>query len=146
VTAAAPTPAPNIVVAAGGIVVRDDTVLLVQRGRPPAAGKWSVPGGRVHPGERLADAVIREVFEETGLRVRVERFAGWAERIGADPAPYHHVIFDYFVTETAPGEARAGDDAAAVAWVALTELDTYDLVDGLSDFFTEVGLRPSVRG
>jgi ADP-ribose pyrophosphatase len=134
------------VVAAGGIVVRDGAVLLVQRGRPPGVGKWSVPGGRVRFGERLTDAAVREVFEETGLEVRVERFAGWAERIGRDPEPYHHVIFDYVVSETAPGVARAGDDAAAVAWVAVDDLGAYDLVEGLADFLVEAGIAPPVRG
>jgi ADP-ribose pyrophosphatase len=136
----------RIVVAAGGIVVRGGAVLLVQRGRAPGAGKWSVPGGRVQFGERLTDAVEREVLEETGLHVRADRFAGWAERIGADPEPYHHVIFDYFASEVGTGEARAGDDATAVAWVALADLSTYDLVDGLLDFFMEVGLGRPVRG
>ena len=60
-------------VAVSAIVQRDDTVLLVQRGRGHALGKWAVPGGHVAFGEPLADAVEREVFEETGLRVRVER-------------------------------------------------------------------------
>jgi ADP-ribose pyrophosphatase len=137
---------PRVVVAAGGIVVRDGAVLLVQRGRAPGAGKWSVPGGRVRFGERVSDAVEREVFEETGLPVRVDRVAGWAERIGADPDPYHHVIFDYFASLTTAGEARAGDDAAAVAWVALGDLAAYDLVDGLLDFFAEVGLTAPFRG
>jgi ADP-ribose pyrophosphatase YjhB (NUDIX family) len=85
---------PRVVVAAGGIVVRDGAVLLVQRGRAPGAGKWSVPGGRVRFGERVTDAVEREVFEETGLPVRVERVAGWGESIGGDPDPDHHLIMD----------------------------------------------------
>ena len=57
-------------------------VLLVRRGRGPAAGEWSVPGGHVEWGETLHEAVVREVLEETGLEVVVDRFLGWVERIG----------------------------------------------------------------
>ena len=132
---------PAVEVAVSAIVQREGTVLLVLRGRPPHVGRWSVPGGRVHFGERLTDAVVREVSEETGLRVLVDRFAGWVERIGADPEPYHHLIFDFFVSETEPGaEARAGDDAAGVRWVPVDALGTVELVDGLAEFLASVGI------
>jgi 8-oxo-dGTP diphosphatase len=139
--------APSVMVAVGAIIRRDGAVLLVQRGRAPAAGKWSVPGGRVEFGEALADAVVREVREETGLSVEVDRFAGWVERTGDDPGPYHHVILDFFVTEREPGaEARAGDDAAALQWVPVAALGAVDLVDGLSDFFRSVGVTNETDG
>lgn len=122
-------------------------VLLVQRGRPPHVGRWSVPGGRVHFGEPLADAVVREVSEETGLEVHVERLAGSVERIGADPEPYHYVIFDFFVSESDPGAvACAGDDAADVRWVPVDAFGTIELVDGLAEFFTSVGVGNRLRG
>jgi 8-oxo-dGTP diphosphatase len=133
------------VVAVGAIVLRGDSVLLIRRGREPGAGKWSVPGGRVEFGEPLADAVVREVHEETGLAVRVERFAGWAEGTGTDPWPYHHVLLDFFVTEVPPGQqAMAGDDAVDLRWVPFGEVADLDLVDGLADFFTTVGVGPSI--
>jgi 8-oxo-dGTP diphosphatase len=139
--------APAVVVAVGAIVRREGTVLLIQRGRAPAAGKWSVPGGRVEFGEPLADAVVREVREETGLSVEVDRFAGWAERTGDDAGAYHHVILDFFVTERAPrGEARAGDDAVALQWVPVDALDGVDLVDGLADFLRSVGVTAEGDG
>jgi ADP-ribose pyrophosphatase YjhB (NUDIX family) len=129
------------VVAVGAIVVRENTVLLVRRGREPGAGKWSVPGGRVEFGERLADTVVREVREETGLTVRVDRFAGWAERTGTVPWPYHHVLLDFFATETPPGQvARAGDDALDVQWAPVDHLAELDLVDGLAPFLASVGV------
>jgi 8-oxo-dGTP diphosphatase len=132
------------VVAVGAIVQRDGALLLVQRAREPARGKWSVPGGRVQFGEALAEAVVREVREETGLAVRVERFAGWAEGTGSAPAPYHHVILDFFVTEAEPGApAHAGDDASDLRWVPMSELGTVDLVDGLAEFLRSVGVGPS---
>jgi ADP-ribose pyrophosphatase YjhB (NUDIX family) len=133
-------------VAVGGVVVRAGhdgrpvDLLLVERGRGPAVGRWSVPGGRVEPGERAADAVVREVAEETGLAVRVEGFLGWVERI--DPAGgWHHVILDF--RARALDEAAvpvAGDDAAAVRWCPVADLAGVDFVDGLLDFLVEHGI------
>jgi ADP-ribose pyrophosphatase YjhB (NUDIX family) len=134
-------PAPPVEVAVGAIVRRADELLLVKRGRGDAVGKWSVPGGRVRFGETLADAVRREVLEETGLRVRAGAFAGWAERIGGDPSPHHYVILDFFATEDEPGApVRPGDDAAEVAWVPLARLAQIDLVDGLATFLAAAGV------
>ena len=97
---------PVVEVAVGAIVRRGDDLLLVQRGRGTAVGRWSVPGGRVEFGEALADAVVREVREETGVLVRVTGFAGWVERHGDDPVPYHYVILDFFAEPTGPRPRR----------------------------------------
>jgi 8-oxo-dGTP diphosphatase len=127
------------VVAVGAVAVLDDALLLVRRGRGPAAGEWSVPGGHLEMGETLHVAVVREVFEETRLEVVVDRFLGWVERIGDSPAPYHFVILDFAVTVLDPASVPvAGDDAAEVAWVPLHELSEFRLVDGLYDFLRDV--------
>jgi 8-oxo-dGTP diphosphatase len=127
-------------VAVGAVAVRDDALLLIRRGRGPAAGEWSVPGGRVEMGETLHVAVVREVLEETGLEVVVDRFLGWVERIGDT---HHYVILDFSVTVLDPSvEAVAGDDAAEVAWVPLHHLSEVRLVDGLYDFLRDVGVLP----
>ncbi len=119
-------------------MVEDDRLLLVRRGRSPALGQWSVPGGRVEPGETLAAAVEREVAEETGLVVRCGPFIGWVERIGAG---HHFVILDFWARPTDPSaEPIAGDDAAEVAWIRLADLGSVDLVDGLLAFLTENGV------
>jgi 8-oxo-dGTP diphosphatase len=132
--------APPPEVAVGAVALLDDAVLLVRRGRGPAAGEWSVPGGRVERGETVHTAVVREVLEETGLEVVVDRFLGWVERIDA---AYHFVILDFAVTVLdASVAAVAGDDAAEVAWVPLTELSELRLVDGLYEFLREVHVLP----
>ncbi len=136
----APDPGvPSPAVAVGAVVIVDEQILLVRRGRGPAAGEWSVPGGRVEAGETLREAVVREVAEETGLDVVVERFLGWVERIGDDP-PHHFVILDFAVTPLDDRDAQAGDDAAEVAWVPLLDLGDVRLVEGLFEFLHDVGV------
>lgn len=127
-------------VAVGAVCVHDDALLLVRRGRGPAAGEWSVPGGHVEVGETLHEAVVRETYEETGLEVVADRFLGWVERI-AEPGTgeqYHFVILDFAVTALDPGQAPvAGDDAAEVAWVPLHEVSDLRLVAGLYEFLQD---------
>ena len=127
--------------AVGAVVIVDGHLLLVERGRPPAVGEWSVPGGRVEPGETLAAAVEREVLEETGLRVQCGEFVGWVERISE---PFHFVIMDFVAVPAeavTPGNGlprlRAGDDAAYAAWVALADLEWITVVAGLREFLRE---------
>jgi ADP-ribose pyrophosphatase YjhB (NUDIX family) len=115
----------------GAVVVADGRLLLVRRGRPPGVGAWSVPGGRVEAGERLAAAVAREVAEETGVEVTCGELLGWVERIGEG---HHFVILDFACTAVGAPEPVAGDDAAEAAWVPLPDVPALPLVDGLLDF------------
>ena len=123
------------VVAVGGVAVSGGSLLLVCRGTDPERGRWSVPGGRVERGERLAAAVEREVREETSVEVRCGAFLGWVERIG----PGHHFVVLDFLVETAPPAGRPvpGGDAADARWVPLGQVATMDLVDGLATFLRE---------
>jgi 8-oxo-dGTP diphosphatase len=125
--------APQPTVAVGAIVIQHDRVLVVQRGKPPGVGLWTVPGGRLEPSETLAQAVAREVREETGLVVEVGPLACVVERIGDD---YHFVILDYVarvivgVAETTMTLA-AGDDASAARFVDDAELRALPTTEGL---------------
>lgn len=109
-------------IAVGAVVVDSSRLLMVKRGREPAKGLWSVPGGRVEKGEYLNAAVAREVREETGLSIKVDRLLGILEVVG-DP---HYVILDYMASLHGPDAAVAGDDVAEVAWVPLDEVSGLD--------------------
>jgi ADP-ribose pyrophosphatase YjhB (NUDIX family) len=128
---------PPPVVAVGGIAVVEGALLMVQRATPPEVGRWTVPGGRVEAGESVPDAVERELHEETALVVRCGPLLGWAERRGRH---HHFVILDFAVTTTGRGTPVAGSDAAAVAWVPVTEVPGLPLVSGLLDFLVEHGV------
>jgi 8-oxo-dGTP diphosphatase len=124
-------------VCVGAVVVVDGRLLLVQRGRGAGAGWWSVPGGRVEAGETLAEAVVRELREETGLVGECGDFLGWVERIDDD---HHFVILDFTVA-VGGGEAVAGDDAADVRWVPVADVGSWPpVVAGLVDFLAETGV------
>lgn len=119
----------------GAIVVLDGNLLMVRRGHGPAAGQWSVPGGRVELGELLAEAVVRELREETALDAVCGELIGIAERFLDEPDGLrHHVILDFEATVLDGEQPVAGDDAAEVRWVPLHEVVDLDLVDGLAEF------------
>ena len=115
------------VVGVGGVVVRDGRALIIRRAHEPRRGEWSIPGGTVEVGERLTDAVQRELVEETGLEVTVGPIIETFDRIHRDldgRIRYHFVIID-FVCHAPAGEPVAGTDALEVAWVRPEELQAY---------------------
>jgi 8-oxo-dGTP diphosphatase len=119
----APGSADRAVPCVGAVVLDGDgRLLLVRRGREPSRGLWSLPGGRVEAGETGADAVVREVFEETGLRVRAGEPVGEV-RIPAGVGVVYAVT-DYRCTLDGPGERpRAGDDADDVLFADAAALE-----------------------
>ena len=124
-------------VCVGAIAIDNERLLMIRRGRGPAAGEWSVPGGRVERGETLAEAVVRELAEETGIEGVCNELVGWVERIGDD---FHHVILDFYVTVLEGRKPVAGDDAAEAAWVPLDEVVNLHLVEGLAEFLHDNGI------
>jgi 8-oxo-dGTP diphosphatase len=124
-------------VCVGAVVIDADDLLLVRRGRGAAQGVWSVPGGRVERGETLAEAVVRELAEETGLEAVCGELLGWVERIGPD---HHFVILDFRATVLERHEPTAGDDAAEAAWVPRHEVIERPLVEGLAEFLADHGV------
>jgi ADP-ribose pyrophosphatase YjhB (NUDIX family) len=107
-------------VAVGAIVVSDGALLMVQRGREPAKGLWSIPGGRVEFGEYLAGALTREVKEETGLDIEVGDLIGIAEVVG-DP---HYVILDFGAKIVGNEVPTPSGDVADARWVTFDEVLT----------------------
>lgn len=124
------------VVAVGAVVVDDERLLLVRRRDDPGAGTWSVPGGHLRRGETLAEAVVRELREETGLDGVCGPLLGWSELVPEDAGGPHQVILDFEVTLFGAGDPVAGDDADADAaeWVPLGDVAERRLAPGLAEF------------
>ena len=119
-------------VGVGAVIFRNDSVLLVQRGKPPSRGKWTVPGGLVEVGESLEEAVKREVQEEVGLRVRVDALIAALDRVFLDEAgriEYHYVLLD-FLCVCPEGDPSPATDVMDCAFVCLNALSRYDLTEG----------------
>lgn len=118
------------IVGVGAVVVDAGRVLLVQRGREPLKGKWSLPGGMLELGESLHEGVVREVEEETGLQVEPLELLELLDRIVREQTPegervrFHYVIADYLCRVTG-GTLKAASDAAAVRWVERAEWNSH---------------------
>ncbi|MEA4839306.1 MAG: NUDIX hydrolase [Rhodospirillaceae bacterium] len=115
----------------GAVVWKKDRVLLARRGHPPKAGSWSLPGGKQKLGETVQEAILREIDEEAGIRIRIVDIAAVVDLMDHDAQGqilYHYTVVD-LVAEWVAGDIRAGDDAAEVAWVHPDNFDSFGLSD-----------------
>ena len=120
------TTSPAPVPAVGVVCLRGDAVLLIRRGTPPRQGEWSLPGGRIEPGERAVDAALRELREETGVEAEITGLIDVVDGLFPE-AGRHYVLIDY-AARWLSGEPVAGDDAMEARFVAL------DAVEALIDW------------
>lgn len=111
----------NPVPAVGVVCLRGDSVLLIRRGTPPRQGEWSLPGGRIEPGERAVDAALRELREETAVEAEITGLIDVVDGLFPE-AGRHYVLIDY-AARWLSGEPVAGDDAAEARFVALDEVE-----------------------
>ncbi len=111
------------------MVIKDETVLLVRRGKPPNVGSWTLPGGAQEVGETTEEAARRELLEETGLRVGALHFAATVDNIRRDEGGkirFHYTIID-FAARWEAGEPVAASDVTEAVWVPFDALDQYGL-------------------
>ncbi len=128
-TQSVPVPALGV----GGIVFNlQKQVLMIQRNQPPAMGFWSIPGGKLEPGESLAEACQREIKEETGLETNVKNIVAIVER---RIEGFHYVIIDYLaiLKDQENSLPIAQGDVAQAKWIGLGQLTNYNLVPGLAE-------------
>ena len=126
----------------GAIIVHEGRVVVIRRANEPLKGEWSIPGGRVELGETVAQAVVREAREETGLEVEPVTLVEIFDRITRDEegkTKFHYVLLDY-LCHVRGGDLRAGGDATEVRLLAAEELDAFPIRD-----FTRQVIRKALQ-
>lgn len=111
----------------GVVVYREDQVLLIQRGKPPRIGQWSLPGGVQEVGETVREAAHREVMEETGVEIELLGLVDVIDSMRHDDAGrvhFHYTLVD-MAAEWRAGEPRGGDDAMGAKWVPIAEIEDH---------------------
>lgn len=114
----------------GGLVTRDDRVLLIQRAQNPGKGRWTIPGGYVENDEVIDEAVVREVLEETGIETEVDRLYAVRHRV----TPADSNVYFVFKLRPVGGAITPDFDPEEIAQVGFYSLDEMDQLDNLADF------------
>lgn len=116
-------------VGVGVVILKSDSIVLVERGKEPKAGIWTIPGGLVEVGESVRGAAYREVLEECNIPIELGDVISVVDLIKHDDSgdvQYHYVLIDFFARYV-DGELEAGSDVKAVKWVSKDQLDSYDI-------------------
>lgn len=121
---------------ASALIVQEQRVLLVRRGREPEPAKWSLPAGLVRLGETAEETAIRETYEETGISIEVISLLGVYDLIGDD---YHYVVI-CFSCRPVGGELRPGPDVEDARWFSLEELKRTELMNITVEALRDAGL------
>lgn len=127
------------IVGVGAVIIQDGKIILVKRQAEPGRGRWSIPGGTVHVGEKVRDAAVREAKEESGLDIKIidDRPMDVFDSIMIDDrgrVQYHFALVDFLAVPKG-GALAAGEDAAEARWVPLDEVKKYDLANSFRVFF-----------
>ncbi len=133
-------------VGVGAIIIDDGRVLLVQRGHPPLAGEWSIPGGALEVGETVREGAVREAREETGLTVEPADLLGVYDRVlrdGDGRVLYHYVLVDFLCRRVA-GEPRPAGDADEARWFTPEEASKLSLAKDTAEVI-RLGFEQSGR-
>jgi 8-oxo-dGTP diphosphatase len=136
-------------VGVGAVILHEDKVLLVRRGKSPSFGKWTLPGGLVELGETTTEAIAREIVEECGIKIRIVDVAGVITRVVRDDDDrirYHYVLVDYLAYPDSM-DVVAGSDAAEAQWFEIERLTELDTTPGLLDMIRRAeALRGGMTG
>jgi 8-oxo-dGTP diphosphatase len=119
-------------VGAGAVVHRGPKVLLVRRRYPPNQSKWALPGGLVELGEKVQDAAVREILEETGLKVKIEALLDVQTDLHTDAksrVEYHYILVDYLASPTG-GKLRLNQESSAAGWFSAPQTKRLKTSDG----------------
>ena len=127
------------IVGVGAVILQDEKIILVKRRAEPGRGRWSIPGGTVHVGEKVRDATIRESKEESGLDIEIinDRPMDVFDSIITDDRgriQYHFTLVEFLAVPKG-GTLAAAEDAAEARWVPLNEVKKYDLTNSFRTFF-----------
>lgn len=130
-------------VGVGGVVIRDECVLMVRRGREPCKGSWSIPGGMLDLGETIQEAAEREILEECGIETQAGDVVGVTDLIQCDnndAVKYHYVLID-LLAEYVRGEPKPSSDVLAARWVPFSELPSLEMSDRMRALLEELGVQ-----
>ena len=130
----------NPIASVGALIFSGENVLLVMRRNEPSKDLWGLPGGVVELGERVEDAIVREVEEETGILVKPLRLFTVLDNIRRDDEgriQFHYILFE-FLCALVEGELRASTDASDARWIPIADLDSYEMSRLAKELITRV--------